>query len=176
MRRAARQQLHDHITQKAENITPIDMIRCKLVFSLLSSNSARNQCGALHGLSHSRQGHRVRTGDRERPLPTSPNGDAVVAMGTVREAMERTLLPELETMRGHGLVDRAVLTERIRSVCQQAHDHGLRAEQVIILIKELWAQISDGSVRRSGQLHVDGLEEVITRAIDEYYRPAPPSI
>jgi hypothetical protein len=59
----------------------------------------------------------------------------------IRESLKRTLLPDLQTIRNRGSVERSVLTEKIRSVCSDAHQQGLHAEQVIVLIKEMWAEL-----------------------------------
>lgn len=97
------------------------------------------------------------------------------AKGAVRESMERTLRPDLEAMRGYGTVERSVLTEKIRRVCEHAHEHGLRAEQVIILIKEMWAELLPPLTHDAMRSQHDRLNEVVTLTIQEFYgRPTPP--
>ena len=115
------------------------------------------------------------SGDDEQLLrATSQRGDAVVAKVVVRESMERTLRPDLQSMRGRGTVDRSVLTEKIRSVCQHAHEQGLHAEQVIIMIKEMWAELLPPLTFDAMQQEHDRLSDVVSLTIAEFYGPSTP--
>jgi hypothetical protein len=116
-------------------------------------------------------------GEREQSNPASPRiDDTVVAKLAVRESMERTLRRDLQSVRGRGSVDRSVLTEKIRSVCQHAHEQGLRAEQVIILIKEMWAELLPPLTLDAIHDQHERLSEVVSLTIEEFYgRPNPPA-
>lgn len=100
-----------------------------------------------------------------------PNGEVRGATTVVRETMTRTLLPDLQAIRGRGAVDRSLLTEKIRSVCRDAHTQGLHAEQVIILIKEMWAQLRPPLGYEGIQEQNQRLGDIVRLAIDEYYAP-----
>jgi hypothetical protein len=116
-------------------------------------------------------------GDGEQSHRATPHiADTVRAKVAVRESMERTLRPDLQSVRGRGTVDRSVLTEKIRSVCQHAHEQGLRAEQVIILIKEMWAELLPPLTVDSMRDEHDRLSDVVSLTIEEFYgRPNPPA-
>ena len=111
-------------------------------------------------------------GDRERSHPASPRIDSMqVAKVKVRESMDRTLRPDLQSVRGRGTVDRSVLTEKIRSVCQHAHEQGLHAEQVIILIKEMWAELLPPISYDAMREEHTRLSDVVSLTIEEFYGP-----
>ena len=113
--------------------------------------------------------------DAEREKSTRSRMDDVpVATTVVRECMERTLLTDLQTIRGRGAVDRSVLTEKIRSVCQDAHERGLHAEQVIILIKEMWAELRPPLTFDAIQDQNERLNAVVSLTIQEFYGPQTP--
>jgi len=112
----------------------------------------------------------------EQSQPTAPqSGDARVAKVTVRESLERTLRPDLQSMRGSGTVDRSVLTEKIRSLCQHAHEQGLHAEQVIILIKEMWADLLPPLTYEAMREEHNRLSNVVSLTIEEFYGTRNPS-
>jgi hypothetical protein len=113
-------------------------------------------------------------GDREPSHPPAPHIDrTVMARVAVRESMERTLRPDLQSVRGRGTVDRSVLTEKIRSVCQHAHEQGLHAEQVVILIKEMWAELLPPISYDAMREEHTRLSDVVSLTIEEFYgRPS----
>lgn len=122
------------------------------------------------------QGQRVSNRNGEQSPPEAPHsGRTVVAKVAVRESMERTLRPDLQTMRGRGTVDRSVLTEKIRSLCQHAHEQGLHAEQVIILIKEMWAELLPPITYEAMREEHNRLSDVVSLTIEEFYGPRNPS-
>jgi len=138
--------------------------------------SARTQCVFLHGAIKVGQGERVSHENGEQSQPTAPqSGDARVAKVTVRESLERTLRPDLQSMRGSGTVDRSVLTEKIRSLCQHAHEQGLHAEQVIILIKEMWADLLPPLTYEAMREEHNRLSNVVSLTIEEFYGTRNPS-
>ena len=112
----------------------------------------------------------MRSGDSEPLHPsTRRHGDAPVAKRVVRESMDRTLRPDLQSLRGREPVNRSVLTEKIRSVCQHAHDQGLHAEHVIILIKEMWAELLPPTTFDAMHEEHDRLSDVVSLTIAEFY-------
>lgn len=61
------------------------------------------------------------------------------------------------------------LRESLREVCSEARRSGLRAEQLLVLIKEVWAGLPVG-ISRVQAVHGDErLSYVISTCVDEYY-------
>ena len=60
--------------------------------------------------------------------------------------------------------------ELIRQACIIARDRGLRAEQVLLLLKELWRGLPEG-LRLPRHEAGDVIARAVTVCIDEYYRP-----
>jgi hypothetical protein len=57
----------------------------------------------------------------------------------------------------------------LRQVCTEARRSGLRAEQLLVLIKEVWSGIPAG-ISRVKSMHGDErLNYVISTCVDEYY-------
>lgn len=70
---------------------------------------------------------------------------------------------------GHGGgVDRSV-RDALRKTCDLAHERGLRAEELIVLLKGAWRRLPEvRSMSRDGS--DAALARVITMCIGEYYR------
>ncbi|MEP7065222.1 MAG: hypothetical protein ABI889_04245 [Gemmatimonadota bacterium] len=61
------------------------------------------------------------------------------------------------------------LRESLRQVCMDARHSGVRAEQLLVLIKDVWSGIPAG-ISRSTAMHGDErLNFVISTCVDEYY-------
>jgi hypothetical protein len=61
------------------------------------------------------------------------------------------------------------LREALRRVCTDARHAGLRAEQLLVLIKDVWAGMPAG-ISRAVSMHGDErLNFVISTCVDEYY-------
>ena len=64
------------------------------------------------------------------------------------------------------------LRNALRQVCADARRSGLRAEQLLVLIKDVWSGLPAG-IARVPSLHGDErLNYVITTCVDEYYAHA----
>ncbi|HEY8311792.1 MAG TPA: hypothetical protein VIG47_14615 [Gemmatimonadaceae bacterium] len=111
----------------------------------------------------------MRSNDGERTPPAIPRYRDGTAKVALRSSIDRTLRPDLESMRGSGAIDRSVLTEKIRSVCQHAHEQGLRAEQVVILIKEMWAELRPPLTLEAMREEHNRLSDVVSLTIREFY-------
>ena len=62
------------------------------------------------------------------------------------------------------------LHEALRRTCAAAHARGLRAEQLLVLVKDAWNELPE--VRRLPRHDADGmLARVVTLCVGEYYRP-----
>jgi hypothetical protein len=61
------------------------------------------------------------------------------------------------------------LRAALRQVCTEARRSGLRAEQLLVMIKEVWSGIPAG-ISRATSMHGDErLNYVISTCVDEYY-------
>ena len=64
------------------------------------------------------------------------------------------------------------LREALRQVCTDARHAGLRAEQLLVLIKDVWSAMPAG-ISRAASMHGDErLNFVISTCVDEYYGSA----
>jgi hypothetical protein len=61
------------------------------------------------------------------------------------------------------------LRAALRQVCMDARRAGLRAEQLLVLVKEVWSGIPAGISRATTMHGDDRLSYVITTCVDEYY-------
>ncbi|MEP7085699.1 MAG: hypothetical protein ABI884_00070 [Gemmatimonadota bacterium] len=69
--------------------------------------------------------------------------------------------------------DRSALRGALRDVCADARRAGLRAEQLLVLIKEVWSTLP-ASIARVPSVHGDErLNYVISTCVDEYYADSP---
>jgi hypothetical protein len=64
---------------------------------------------------------------------------------------------------------RRELRESLRQVCTDARRSGLRAEQLLVLIKEVWSGIPVGLSRATAMHSDERLNFVISTCVDEYY-------
>ncbi|HSU95453.1 MAG TPA: hypothetical protein VLI43_17220 [Gemmatimonadaceae bacterium] len=64
---------------------------------------------------------------------------------------------------------RRELRSALRQICEDARHSGLRAEQLLVLIKDVWSGIPAG-ISRVRSMHGDErLNYVISTCVDEYY-------
>ena len=61
------------------------------------------------------------------------------------------------------------LREALRQVCVDARHSGLRAEQLLVLIKDVWSGIPAGISRVRSTHGDERLSYVISTCVDEYY-------
>jgi hypothetical protein len=108
---------------------------------------------------------------------TTAEGDG---KARVRDLTRRVLRGVLgETRSGSSL--RAGVREDVREACDAAREHGLRAEELLVVVKQSWRDVSDadfaegaGSTAPSSATQArrdQVLTEVITMFIREFYRP-----
>lgn len=93
--------------------------------------------------------------------------DAASGDARLRELADGALRRAVAVMQPDGPVDAGV-RELIRMTCNLAHDRGLRAEQLLVLIKAAWSGLPEGQ-RRPRHDDGDVLARVITVCIHEYY-------
>jgi hypothetical protein len=61
------------------------------------------------------------------------------------------------------------LRAALRQVCTEARRSGLRAEQLLVMIKEVWSGIPAGISRVTSMHGDERLNYVISTCVDEYY-------
>ena len=105
----------------------------------------------------------------------TPSRAATGAAGAPQEALSlstvRALRRLLHAFRDGWLVE-ARLADAARMIAEDAHRDGLRAEQMVIAIKDVWSELPE--VRGSAQV-VDVqrlLSQLVTRCIHEFYEPS----
>jgi len=95
-------------------------------------------------------------------------------------AFNRTPSPQLESETAEALravMDRAVrrgnhtdeLHDILRRVSAEAREKGIQAEQLLIIMKELWYSLPELRRVADNDRQVALLQELISRCIDRYY-------
>jgi hypothetical protein len=69
-----------------------------------------------------------------------------------------------------GHYEHAILVDSATEICRVARDGGLQVEQMLIAVKDAWRATPGRVSRRSGAAE-DGLDQLITLCIREYYTP-----
>lgn len=103
-------------------------------------------------------------GDRAGPGPEA---------AALRELIRTALLYALRSTQDWKAPD-GELQRIVRGVCAAATQDGLRAEQIVIIVKDSWRDLAAAREMLRG----DGepvLAHVITLCIEEYYAKRPPS-
>lgn len=110
----------------------------------------------------------------ERPDATTYQPDSPDTLA-LRELAREALLIAFDE--GPSGVRTSALRPLITRMCESAHQKGLRAEQLIVIVKEAWRLIPKPRDAVSGT-HDPALQRVIALSIEEYYdhvRRAPSS-
>jgi hypothetical protein len=97
------------------------------------------------------------------------NDDLVAQRAAIRELLELPLRSAVWRLANEGTFDRSALRDDLRAVCEDARQRGLRAEQLLIAVKEIWANepIARDIARNAGGTPF--LTQVVTMALDAYY-------
>jgi len=69
--------------------------------------------------------------------------------------------------------DRPDVRAALRQVCTDARRAGLRAEELLVMIKDVWSGLPAGISRLPSAYGDERLNYVISTCVDEYYAPAP---
>ena len=99
-------------------------------------------------------------------MATNPSpgdaGDAPMVRELLRRALRSAVDAELDGRAG------ADVGRALREACERARQDSLRAEELLVLLKETWRQLPE-----TRQLRLDGhemLARIVTACIAEYYR------
>jgi hypothetical protein len=93
----------------------------------------------------------------------------------LRSLLELPLLTAMQRLASEGDFDQSALREELQTVCAVAKRNGVRAEQVLIAVKEIWAELPaarDVARTANGKPF---MTQVVTMALDEYYSSREPS-
>jgi hypothetical protein len=105
-----------------------------------------------------------------------PSGDADVSpsvsdgAGGLHEQLRGALRLALDDADRGGDASMGELRTTIRRACQSARESGLRAEQLLIIVKEVWRELPEARHVPHSDAD-DVLARVITLCVNEYYTP-----
>jgi lambda repressor-like predicted transcriptional regulator len=96
--------------------------------------------------------------------------DLAAQRAALRELLELPLRTAVRRLAHEGTFDQSTLREELRAICEDARQRGLRAEQLLIAVKEIWANepIARDIANNAGGTPF--LTQVVTMALDAYYR------
>jgi hypothetical protein len=92
------------------------------------------------------------------PTPPSRLDDATVA--AVRQALRHYLANDSEA---------DGLREALQRMSAEAHGKGVRAEQLLVLLKDAWSTIPEVRAMTDARAQSHRLQHVVTMCIKEYY-------
>jgi len=106
---------------------------------------------------------------RNSDQTSSVDHDLAVQRAALRELLELPLRTAVRRLANEGNFDQSTLREELRAVCEDARQRGLRAEQLLIAVKEIWANepIARDIARNAGGTPF--LTQVVTMTLDAYY-------
>jgi hypothetical protein len=114
--------------------------------------------------------------DTEFGFPEGARGDhdndgRVDSTAALRTVIQMTLRTDLRRVLSGCPIEQSGLRENLRTIGTHARRHRLRAEQLLILIKEACASLPEArellAMDRQG-----ALDQLISMAVEEYYGPA----
>jgi hypothetical protein len=106
---------------------------------------------------------------RNTEQTSSVNDDLAAQRAAIRDLLEVPLRTAVWRLANEGTFDQSTLREELRAVCEDARQRGLRAEQLLIAVKEIWANepIARDIARNAGGTPF--LTQIVTMALDAYY-------
>ena len=99
------------------------------------------------------------------------DGDGRVdSTAALRTVVQMTLRTDLRRVLSGCPIEQSGLRENLRTIATHARRHQLRAEQLLILIKETCAALPEARELRANN-RAESLDRIISMAVDEYYKP-----
>ena len=87
--------------------------------------------------------------------------------------LEHALLEQSRPMMGMyahpSTAENAAVRHSVRTICAEGHRLDLRAEELIIAIKQAWSQLAPVRARHLGDRDADVLREVVSSTIEEFF-------
>lgn len=109
---------------------------------------------------------------------TTPHGDGdstVASNSALRTVIQLTLRTDLRRIHGGCPIEQSGLRENLRTIGAHARRHQLRAEQLLVLIKEACASLPEARELTARPDRAGTMVRLIAMAIEEYYSmPQPP--
>jgi hypothetical protein len=87
----------------------------------------------------------------------------------LRALLELPLLTAVRRLANDGDFDRSALRDDLQQVCAAAKLAGVRAEQVLIAVKEIWAGLPVARDLERSPIAKPFISQVVTMTLDEYY-------
>ena len=106
----------------------------------------------------------------------SSNGDAGSpdeSQSALRTVVQLTLRTDLRRILGGCPIEQSGLRENLRAIAAHARRHQLRAEQFLVLIKDVCGSLPEGRELRETPAGPTTLAKVVSIAVDEYYLTPP---
>jgi hypothetical protein len=111
------------------------------------------------------------------PSDTSPDAQRIalhheIALAATRE-LQRALLEQSRPQMGMYVhpssAENAAVERAVHIICREAHRLDLRAEELIIGIKQAWSQLAPVRARHLGDRDGDVLREVVSSSIEVFF-------
>ena len=87
--------------------------------------------------------------------------------------LDRALIEQTRPMMGMYVhpssAENAAIQRAVRVICTESHRLGLRAEELIIGIKQAWVQLAPVRARHLGDRDGDVLREVVSNSIEVFF-------
>jgi hypothetical protein len=110
----------------------------------------------------------------EVALHTGPRVALNQAIVVIAEReLDRALMEQMRPMTGMYVhpssAENAAVQRAVRTICAESHRLGLRAEELIIGIKQAWVQLAPVRARQLGDRDGDILREVVSNSIEAFF-------
>jgi hypothetical protein len=107
------------------------------------------------------------------PSNDGHDGDGTQASNAaLRTVVLVTLRTDLRRLLGGCPIEQSGLRENLRTISAHARRHRLRAEQLLILIKEACASLPEARELLTQPERAGTLDQIIAMTVEEYYRPS----
>lgn len=108
---------------------------------------------------------------------TSPDGPRValhqVIVVVAARELERALLEQSRPVMGMYVhpssAEHAAVHRAVRAICGEAHRLELRAEELIIGVKQAWSQLATVRAQHLGDRDADVLREIVSSSIEVFF-------
>jgi hypothetical protein len=114
--------------------------------------------------------------DTESGFPEGARGEhdkdsSVDSHGALRAVIQMTLRTDLRRVLAGCPIEQSGLRENLRTIGSHARRHRLRAEQLLILLKDVCASLPEARELLAKDRQA-ALDQLISMAVEEYYGPA----
>ena len=93
----------------------------------------------------------------------------VIAERELDRALIQQTRPAPGMLRNPSSAEKAAVQRAVRTLCTEAHRLGLRAEELIIGIKQAWVQLAPVRAHHLGDHGGDVLREIVSYSIEEFF-------